>query len=65
MRSIIINMALNTVMFAVLRSPVRSLYDYGTWNRAASIFRITKIILVYCGALESNGGFVVPRAVEK
>ena len=34
-------MALNTVMFTVLRSPALNIYDYGTSKRAASIFRIT------------------------
>jgi len=58
-------MALNTVMFTVLRSPVRNLYDYETSKRAASILRITWIILGFCEALESNGGSVVQRAAEK
>jgi hypothetical protein len=63
-RAIIINMALKTLMLMVSRSLACSLSDYGTSNQAVSIFRITRIIVGYCGDFELNGGTMVPRASQ-
>lgn len=46
---------MKNVMFTVSRSVACSLHGYGTSNQVASIFRVTWIIVGYCGAFESNG----------